>query len=337
MYNNNIICGVFLTTAEKKETIDNLVTAVNLLNLNEKKFHSFMKSNCDTLNVKVNENKSLKINFNTYLFFQNYNKYWETFKSLDLINKELLLHDFLHTNYLEFNHIENKKIFFIELLSVIQKQIFNENTNCINDNPNVVQDFLSSDVGKKIFEYTKNSLKIPLEYQLKVLKNISTEDIIQYNWGSFKKIFLSIDLEKKLEYFKKNSILGFFSPALKLAYSYDYCDNGLILNKSKQISAVRTNFENLFMGKLNLFSNMSLQEQKDFFKIAIIHSRKDIIEHMFNNYPKITKENYSQKEYEDIIFLSHKHNIDFDLSKRFLFKALSAKLEPKKKERKMKI
>ena len=90
----NFWCGNFELinlTNEKVIFIENLINTFISDSKNESV--TCLKNEDDYI-LKAN-NKVFNINLNTLLFFHDYNKYWEIYKNLDLVDVSLILEDFL--------------------------------------------------------------------------------------------------------------------------------------------------------------------------------------------------------------------------------------------------
>lgn len=333
--NNTIWCGNFIVKTDI-ETAKELEVAINLL-----------QSKDLTINQKINGKKNLhveyeneclgKMDFHTFLFFQDYQKYWFIFKNFNQVDFKFIYADLLsRESYLEFDKIDdnNKGLFFTDFLYYVNENLYKED---LKKQENWPKNILLSFAFKEMFSHAKSKFIIPKEYQIKFLNNLSDKRIFQYNWNTFKKIFKSIESESRQEYFTTNNILEFFSPMLKLGYAYDYSNGKLKYENTKLLKPIRNNFEAFFLSNQNIFKIMPLREQKSLFKILVHHSRKELVEYMLNNYQDILKDNYSTEEYEDLMLRNKKSNLNMDLEKYFLFKKLSTNLEHKPKEKKLKI
>lgn len=340
MENNTTWCGNFSLTAESKEIINKLKFASDLLFLNKEELIEYTEIQKDLLTVEFKNKEICEINFHTFLFFQDYQKYWQIFKNFDNINIKIFLEDLLSDNsYIDFINIDenNKKVFFSDLLIYFNENLFKN--DIIKKDSKFVNKLLLSYAFKEIFKNAKNNFIIPEEYQGVFLSGMSEEKIIQYNWNSFKKIFNSISLEVKDKYFSQRSRLNFFVPVFKLAYAHKLNENQNIVFYSnlKIIISVRNNFEEMFTKNQSFFKKMLLSEQKLILKMFVRSSRKELFEYVFHNYTEIQKENYLESEYQELNQIVKKSNFNIDLDKYFLFKKLDKKLKPKKIEKKLKI
>lgn len=340
MTNNKAWCGDFLVETENKETINNLQIASDLLLLSKKELIAFIENKNEKLILTTENKDKHEIDFHTFLFFQDYEKYLIIFRDFNNVNINIILEDLLsNSNYLEFDKVEdaNKKFFFNALLTYFNETLFQKYD--IEKNPKFIKKLLLSWAFKEIFKNTNIDFIIPEKYQEKFIKKLSDEEIIQYNWGAFKKIFKSVNEEVKQEYFKKVDIVEFLLPILKLAYGYEYNKekNSIVYKNKKKLTLVKNNFEDFFLKNQLIFKEMNLINQKLMFKIFIHQSRKDLFEYLFHNYPEIKKENYTEDEYKEIIIINQKSNMNVDLDKYFLFKKLNTKMTPKIKEKRSKI
>lgn len=340
MENNTTWCGSFALKADSKEIIDKLQFASELLFLNKQEVMEYVANQKDILTIETESKEIWEINLHTFLFFQDYQKYWQIFKNLNNVNIKIVLEDLFSKNsYIDFVNVDetNKKSFFSDLLFYFNENLFKH--EIIEKKPKIIKKLLSSYAFKEIFKNAKNNFLIPEKYQESFLDGISEENIIQYNWNAFKKVFNSTSPKVKEEYFNKKSKLGFFVPMLKLAYSYSYAEDKttIIYKNNKEIKAVRNNFEDFFVKNQKFFQTMPLNEQKTILTIFAHHSRKELFEYVFHNCSQIQRENYSDIEYQNLLQKVNKSELNIDLDKYFLFKKLNEKLTPTRKEKRLKI
>lgn len=331
-------CGNFVVKADNKEIIDKLEFASSLLFSIKEEVIYYVAEQTEKIKIEYNNNNIGEIDFHTFLFFQDYQKYWQVFGNFEKVNIDIVLEDlFSKNNYLEFDQVNDSKKFFSDLLNYFNNHLFT--SNFIEKNPKFIKNLLISYAFKEIFKSTKTNFMIPEKYQEEFLSGISEEKIILYNWNAFRKIFKSISPHIKESYFKKENKIAFILPILKLAYSYSYDDKtkNIIHKTSKQSKVVKNNFEDFFMRNQDFFETMPIEEQKLLFKIFTHHSRKALFEYMFQHYPNIQKDNYSEEEYNDLRLKSQKSTLNIDLDKYFLFKKLNDKLKPINKEKRVKI
>lgn len=337
--NNDITwCGNFLVKSNNEKLAEKLIFASNLLFSEDISLLTYVSNNCDLLFIENSKHENITANIETFLFFQDYQRYWKVFKNFDAVNFNLVIEDlFSRDTYLEFDKVDDKdkSLFFSDLLEYFNKNLFIENRP--NKYKGFTKTLMLSYSFKEIFKNSKKSLIIPLEYQENILKHLSDETIFQYNWDGFKSIFNSIDSNLKNAYFTENSILEYFSPALNLAYSYVYKNNQLIYKNKKIIALVKNNFEKFYLKNIELFENMNIKEQKATFEIFLNCGRKELFEYMFKNFVKINKENYSEEEYEYLLKRGLKSPLKIDFDKYFLFKKLKNNFKPTYQEKKFKI
>lgn len=335
--NNTIWCGNFVITTKDKNMISYLEEATELLNK--------INNECDKNNNLIKDlavsldNKNLgDMDLHTFLFFNHPQKYYLTFKSFEKVDIQFFLEDFFYKDsYLQCDNIDEsfKGAFFSELMNYFNNNFFLDTV--LNKYKNFTKEFLLSFTIKEMFKYSKNKFIIPQEYQIDFLKNLSDKKIFQYNYNTFKKVFKSIDSEIKQNYFNENSVLEFFSPMLELGYAYKFLGGQLIHTTTKLIKPTRNDFEVFFFANKLLFEKLNENEQLNFFKIIVHHGRKELFEYVFHNYASITREKYSQTEYEDLLKKCNKSNMNIDLDKYFLFKKINNKLDSKPKEKRLKI
>lgn len=338
MSNNITWCGNFIVKSENREIADKLQYASNLLFSEDNTLEDYIKNYSEDLILENQNKKNFSIDFYTFLFFQDYQKYWKVFKSFDKVNCNIILEDlFSRETYLEFDKVEenDRFSFFSDLLTYFNKNLFNN--ELVIKEKNFTKILLGSYAFKQIFKNVKKPLIIPILYQEIILEKMSDALIFQYNWDGFKYIFNSIDKNVKEKYFNEHSILEYFSPALSLAYSYEYKSLELKYNSKKTIAIVKSNFETFVHKNINLFEKMKIDEQKAIFEIFLMKGRKDLFEYMFKNFNSINKESYSYVEYQKLLLKGKKSILNIDFDKYFLFKSLNQNLQPKYKEKKFKI
>lgn len=335
--NNITYCGNFIVKSENEIVINKLVTAANLLNKKDNDLISYIQKEEEIIYVEIEDKGMYEMDFHTFLFFHDFEKYWLFFGNMNKVNINFILEDLTgRESYLEFENIQeqNKGLFASEFMTYLNNNIPKIESEKLNKS---IKNLLLSFWIKNVLEKSSVNIEIPIEYQKKFLSSLSDERIFQYNWRGFKKIFKAIHIEIKKDFFSNKSILEFFSPMIKHAYTYEFKEGILTYKNTKLIKVMRNDFEKFFISNQTIFKNISLIEQKSLFKIFIHHSRKEMFDYMFYQYDEIRKENYSTEEFIDLLNKVKKGNLDVDLEKHFLFKKLNHTLEPKLKEKRIKI